>query len=319
MKKKVLLSVLLVGLLAFGAGMGTLAYFQSQFKSVGSVIQAAEWDIEMDDLIENTNGTVTSEFDVPYFAPGMSNEMSLFIRSGATNVDRKITVKVEPKGDLFTNINYPFIFNVNHSNGPGAPTLVEDNKVYTYEFYRTKEEIIGTEYISVEYEWPFDSSPAVDKSLEGLAGTMDVTVTVTQVKPEDMPASYTQLSGDARVNAPVDGVKRNWSPFQGKIDENNVPIEMKIEDPNLGTIEFELEYNKAVNEYNLAKFEANTPVGQNYLDKIVHLRFMPDNETPGPQVNLRNGFSLEGIDITSATHFYFCDVSGNNQKIEIDK
>jgi spore coat-associated protein N len=79
MKKRIVLSFVLAGMLAFGVGMGTFAYFTSTATSTGNVF--ATGTIDFGDLFE---GEVTAFIGAENWAPGGEVEESLTVNNTGT-------------------------------------------------------------------------------------------------------------------------------------------------------------------------------------------------------------------------------------------
>lgn len=99
MKKKNLLALTLVAVLAFTLGMGTLAYYSKTFTSNHNVVRAARFDVD-------TNGTLdkdhTFDLDDDPMYPGRDMDVYNFeVHKNRTEVPVEYKVSVSGIGQLF--------------------------------------------------------------------------------------------------------------------------------------------------------------------------------------------------------------------------
>jgi len=96
MKRKVILSVALAGMLAFGAGLGTMAYFTKTFVSQENTITAATFDVR-------SNGTLdaNAEFEFDNVYPGDTGAYDFQIDKSRTRVPVEYEITLTPSGKLF--------------------------------------------------------------------------------------------------------------------------------------------------------------------------------------------------------------------------
>jgi predicted ribosomally synthesized peptide with SipW-like signal peptide len=114
MKRNIIISLVLIGLLAFGIGFGTFAYFTSQATSTDNTFTAGT-------LIIDSPGTLTAELAVGNIYPGWTTNKTITIHNSGS-LDFKYRISVQPNtgnmlydgatplqvsinGGAFTNIN----------------------------------------------------------------------------------------------------------------------------------------------------------------------------------------------------------------------
>ncbi len=200
MKKKLIISVLLVGLLAFGAGMGTLAYFTKTFTSSSNTITAATFDV-------NSNGTLDSntEFAFDNVYPGYTGFYDFEVNKTATEVPVKYIITVTPSGDLFgfthnetaiasaikMGLQRSVNGKMNHTNNRDYDYVVDLRRgTITYEIEAEFDE----EMFRLVWEWPHGAN---DNLFQSKSGSVTINVEAQQI-PE---TSDTTILAGVVVNA----------------------------------------------------------------------------------------------------------------------
>lgn len=187
-KVRIVLSIVLIGLLAFGAGMGTLAFYTKSIGSNGNTIAAANFEVS------GWNGTIDEEFSTKFeignLAPGQSVEYPFTLDTRNTEVPVIVDIDVDSDGDLFDaidEVNSPVTLSlVRMLNGNqdyeviAGPTRTND---LTYNFNLEAHEHGAFEY-AIICQWPWqttENNEVVNDNLwAGTEGTIDINVTVQQ-------------------------------------------------------------------------------------------------------------------------------------------
>lgn len=93
MNKKVLISILLIGVMAFGIGMGTFAYFTSQATSANNIFETGTLEIG---LGENASGFINAS----NWQPGDSTTANLAVsNTGSLELKYRISAAMAAGGD----------------------------------------------------------------------------------------------------------------------------------------------------------------------------------------------------------------------------
>ena len=178
MKKRSLVTLVLIGVLAFSLGMGTVAYFNKDFTSNNNVVRGARFEVD-------SNGTLDEnvEFDLsgdPLY-PGIKKDAYMFeINKRGTEVPVRYDIQLTPSDPLFEMVN-----------GKNSPV-----KLYLYRKVAGNwEKIGGTEKVMVNnpltleefkigLEWPHTD---YDILYQGKTGKIAINVLATQVNGEVPP------------------------------------------------------------------------------------------------------------------------------------
>ncbi|MTI69373.1 MAG: hypothetical protein FH751_03825 [Firmicutes bacterium] len=138
MKKKVLLSVLLVGLLAFGAGMGTFAWFTDTATSNDNVFETGTLTID-------DPGELTAQMTVDNIYPGWTSDEKEITVTNSGSIDFKYRISVEALTDnilydgatpLQVKINDGAYVNINELGNVelGEITAADDTGTFNIQF-----------------------------------------------------------------------------------------------------------------------------------------------------------------------------------------
>jgi len=73
--KKILVSVFIIGLVAFGLGYGTYSYFSDTAQSTDNILTAATYDIKL--WGSSWEDTVSGTWSISNWAPGQNHRISL--------------------------------------------------------------------------------------------------------------------------------------------------------------------------------------------------------------------------------------------------
>lgn len=150
MKRKLVVSLLLVGLLAFGIGAGTFAYFTSQATSGSNSFTAGTLVVEAGAI------AVTNTCDIGNIYPGYTDDGSFTVtNSGSLPMKVKITPNIS--GDLFAGSNPAIIALSNYLEG--EELAAGASKVFTFDF---------------------DFPAAAGNEYQGATGSVNFTVDATQ-------------------------------------------------------------------------------------------------------------------------------------------
>ena len=178
MKKKSLVTLVLIAVLAFSLGVGTVAYFKKDFASNNNAVRGAKFEVD-------SNGTLDKdvEFDLsgdPLY-PGINKDAYTFvIDKKGTEVPVRYEIQLTPSDPLFEIVN-----------GKNSPV-----KLYLYRKVAGNwEKIGGTEKVMVNnpltleefkigLEWPHTD---YDILYQGKTGKIAINVLATQVNGEVPP------------------------------------------------------------------------------------------------------------------------------------
>lgn len=171
MKKKNLLTLMLVGVLAFALGMGTLAYFTKTFTSNDNLVRAARFEVD-------SNGTLDGDVkfnlnDDPLY-PGMSMDVYEFeIDQKGTEVPVEYAISVSGFDPLF------------EGKTPVDLTVlrkVEDEWVTFEDTVLANPESV--EYFKINLNWSHSDN---DTDYQGKLGKININVVASQVDEELPP------------------------------------------------------------------------------------------------------------------------------------
>lgn len=171
MKKRSLFTLVLVALLAFSLGMGTLAYYSNTFVSNDNFVRAAAFKVDTKGILNEE-----LEFDLTGdpLIPGKTKDLYEFvIDKTGTEVPVKYGVTVKGKEDLFKG-KTPVKLNL-YREIEGVDTLCEEA-----EFVATKDE----EYFRIEAVWDHSNN---DTAYQDKIGKVAIKVVATQVDDDNMP------------------------------------------------------------------------------------------------------------------------------------
>lgn len=191
--KKTIISLLLVAVLAFGAGFGTLAYYTSTFTSEGNSITTAKFNPSADKLFWETSQVINGQT----FAPGKSIQLTYPVNLENTEVPIKYVLKLDHSNaienddfGLFSE-GSPIAYELSvYDNGTASTTIIksqEDNEETEYEFIPSENGRRAVFYI--KYIWPYESfnenQRIPDEKYAGKTGTLDLSIRVEQIRPEE--------------------------------------------------------------------------------------------------------------------------------------
>ncbi|MCY6371367.1 SipW-dependent-type signal peptide-containing protein [Clostridium ganghwense] len=105
--KKTILGLLLAGVLAFGVGMGTTAYYSSEVESTNNIIHAAKWDINAGDFQTTAGFNFNGEKEIYPGCEITSNSVTITNNNTNTNLsaDYVFTVNLQDNNTLNKLIN----------------------------------------------------------------------------------------------------------------------------------------------------------------------------------------------------------------------
>lgn len=189
MKKRNIFTLVLIAVLAFALGLGTMAYYKRTFTSSNNPVRFANFTV-------NTGGTLDEsvEFDIPEpIAPGYINDAvhTFKIDKTGTEVPVEYDINVITNGEAF-------------ENGPLTLTLY--NKVngewvamegLTALGFEPKADV---EEFKLGLRWPHNDATDVD--FEGKSGNIKIEVTATQVD-EPEPATIVSLVNPDSITVEV--------------------------------------------------------------------------------------------------------------------
>jgi len=90
--KKILVSVFIIGLVAFGLGYGTYSYFSDTAQSTDNILTAATYDIKL--WGSSWEDTVSGTWSISNWAPGQNHSATLYIKNAGTI--KVVTMSIKP-------------------------------------------------------------------------------------------------------------------------------------------------------------------------------------------------------------------------------
>ncbi len=248
MKIKGILAVVLAALISFGAGLGTLAFYQSTFTSSGDLV-AEEWDVSAEEIIAGT--TFEQTFSNLDLAPGRDEVYDFRIRRNTTDLNYIIKIDVEATGGLFDDQGgkqTPVLLTLGSNSE--TPIAVIPGVGYEFEMTNTGDPV---DFFSLKVEWPWETADFIDpltgSSFDNLwaekEGNIEVTAVVMQeadwgelatmrvrMKPAE-GAAYTAVA--AHLNDVSGTIIDRTLTGRMVIDGNNV--QFKADDADFGIVE----------------------------------------------------------------------------------
>lgn len=179
MSKRALLSLVLIGILAFGLGIGTFAYYSMTLGSVDNTITAASFNFTS--WKDNLSAVQDAKFSVDNIQPGQSIMFPFDFSLAGTEVNVSANVAVTTSGTgLFaegTPIDVKLVYYGHDGNG-------------SYEILSelTDTVVIGKDDVKKGYsyavivDWSWGTNDGTDNQWQGLTGDIDVQVIVNQLQ-----------------------------------------------------------------------------------------------------------------------------------------
>lgn len=202
-KKRLLISVLIIGLLAVGAVLGSLAYYQASFTSANNQIKAAVFNVGTDGTL-----TETQNFNFDKLAPGEYGFYDFRINKDGTEVPVKYTINVTPTGDLFGE-GTPIKFGLQRSTNEGNHNNSRDYDEVIALQSGTLSYILDPAQFDVErfrLVWNWQSG-ASDNNFNGLTGNVAINVVADQIQENAINAQV--YHRDKGVSPTVSGSGTN--------------------------------------------------------------------------------------------------------------
>lgn len=171
MKKKSLFTLILVGLLAFSLGMGTLAYYTKTFASNGNVVRGAKFTVDSGGTLDES-----VEFDLTDqpLIPGETRDIYEFeMHKKDTEVPVNYKVTVEGRHSLLDE-NGPVNLNLYKKTG-------EEWNLYDGDTFLATEDV---EKFKIEAIWAHGEN---DIKFQNATGKVAINVVATQADGEDTP------------------------------------------------------------------------------------------------------------------------------------
>lgn len=231
MNKKALLALLLVGVLAFGAGMGTVAYYTQTFNSGSNQITTADWQVSANGLLSTT---ANFEVDGNNIAPGRSGVEEFSIDKTGTEVavEYRMTIttsKVEgtENDEFLFRDGTPVILNLVKYDDEGNYEVIYGNVKSGMEYLVIPNDD-NTKY-GIEYAWPWETSNVND--IEFAGNTANITLNVEARQIRDGGIVTTMYFRDQSVNPRYTNHNATVVVY---VDENNVPVSLYGFDPHFG-------------------------------------------------------------------------------------
>ncbi|MDD2482403.1 MAG: TasA family protein [Lutispora sp.] len=175
MKKKAIISLVLIAMLAFGIGAGSFAWFTSQAVSEDNVFTAGELEIE-------ANQTVNFTKDLSNIYPSWNDSNTITIKNvGTLPLKFKVGMSTSSDTGLFSG-NYPLQIKINDGEwvNVGAFQEVEFN---------TPLDVDGTTNLVMSYRLP----EGADNTYQGKSGTLNFTFDATQTENPGWTQEYTPV------------------------------------------------------------------------------------------------------------------------------
>ena len=172
MKKRSLFTLMLVAILAFSLGMGTLAYYTKTFESNGNIVRAAKFIVESD-------GTLDKDIDFDLtddpLIPGKSKDLYEFkINKTGTEVPVRYEITATGTDELFYS-GTPLKLNVYRKTDDGGWERIQKNRVVPNK---------NIEQFKVEAVWKHSDN---DIHYQNKNGKVNIKVVATQTDGETTP------------------------------------------------------------------------------------------------------------------------------------
>jgi len=221
MNKKILASILVIGMLALAMGYGTYSYFSDTAKSTGNVFTAGTLDLKLANAGGEYTNEVTATWSSPAgWAPGETVEATLYMKNTGSIGIHHIRVGVGNLGgtglwDAVLLTKFVFfegdITDMVKGFGPTDYPLDnnKDGKVTLHEFinwcaqphsillfagaWTTGPDYIapgGTQYLTLGFTFDSDAG----NSYQGLTASFDLTILAYQVKEQTTPIWVSEMS-----------------------------------------------------------------------------------------------------------------------------
>ena len=215
--KKSIICLILVAVLALGAGFGTMAYYTKTLSSVNNEITSANFEV-----IEVGNEWKTIEkIGGPQFAPGKEISFDYNISTGNTEVPVKYVIKVNEINDngLF-NSGSPLQKELRVEYKKNGANIIESVPYIGNNYFEYIPES-GIKEVSfyLKYFWPFEGN-ANDINFAGKKGSVNVSIEVRQIRDE-YARNTDGSSMIASINA-VNGHYNNLDSVWATIASNNL-------------------------------------------------------------------------------------------------
>ncbi len=179
MSKKALLSLVLIGVLAFGLGIGTFAYYSMTLGSVDNTITAASFNFTS--WKDNLSSTQDAKFSVDNIQPGQSIMFPFDFSLAGTQLDVSANVAITTSGSgLFedgTPVDVKLVY-YGHDGNSSYQVLSE----LTDTVLIGKDDVKKGYSYAVIIDWPWGTNDGKDNEWQGLTGDIDVEVTVNQLQ-----------------------------------------------------------------------------------------------------------------------------------------
>lgn len=228
MKRKAILGIALAGMLAFGAGLGTMAWFSDRVTSSDNIIKAADFKI-------TANNLATQEaFEFPKIYPGELGYHGFSIDKSDIEVPVKFEIEAIGEGRLFregTPIELGILRNYNaegpeHKQDYQPLEKNEDGKFVLPYTENEKEEF--------RLIWKWNVEKAESNNFKNDQGKVKLNITATQL-PEEAMLSFVWWN---------DRTNKNQSSANNRVvlSEDTIVIQ---DNSYFGTAKFEISGNTA--------------------------------------------------------------------------
>ena len=173
MKKKAIISLVLIAMLAFGIGAGSFAWFTSQATSADNVFTAGTLEIK-------ANETVQFSKDISNIYPVWSDSNTIKISNTGT-LPLKFRVSMTTSNDtgLFSG-NHPLQIKINDGEWVNVGAIQPEE-------FNTPLAAAGETDLVMSYRLP----EGADNSYQGKAGTLNFTFDATQTENPGWTQQYT--------------------------------------------------------------------------------------------------------------------------------
>lgn len=215
MKKRSLFTLMLVALLAFSLGMGTLAYYTKTFESNGNIVRAAKFTVDSGGTLDKS-----VEFDLTGdpLIPGKSKDLYEFkINKTGTEVPVRYEITATGKDELFYS-GTPVKLNVYRKIGENDWQKIKKNKIVPEK---------DIEEFKVEAVWKHSNN---DIHYQGKKGKVNIKVVATQMDGELDPFEPEDEDLEIAVNA----------EYEFRVNDGGY-MTINVEDLDGATVEFRYE------------------------------------------------------------------------------
>lgn len=181
MNKKLIIGLLLIGVLAFGAGIGTMAYYTQTFTSTNNTITTANFVVEEE-------GILSESFTVDgTFAPDDTGTANFSLDNTGSEVAMEYIMTVVTRKLTEETLDQDYLFREGTPVVLSLVKFVDGVEQVVYENIPLGEELHfpagnGESEYGIKYSWPWVTDGVDDKAFAGDTGVIDLQVEARQLR-----------------------------------------------------------------------------------------------------------------------------------------